>query len=61
MLYFRLKFKDGTTAIVKGKTTLDVIKKYNLATKEHINTRIIQLEGEQEAIARGNDLLGNIQ
>jgi len=59
MKYFRLKFKDGTQTIVKGKNALEVIKKYNLASKEHISTRIIELTGEQEAIARGNDLYNN--
>ena len=56
MKYFRLKFNDGTQAIVKGKDSLAIIKKHNLCTKEHINTRIIELGGEQLAIARSNDL-----
>ena len=61
MKYFRLKFSDGTQAIVKGKNSLAVIKEHNLCTREHINTRIIELEGEQLAIAKGNDVYnGNI-
>lgn len=54
MKYFKLKYEDGRSEIVSGKNSLEIIKKYNLATREHINTRIIQLEGEQEAIAIDN-------
>ncbi len=54
MLYFKLKYEDGTSKIVRGKNDLDVIKKYDLATKKHINTRVSRLEGEQEAIAKAN-------
>jgi len=56
MQYCKLKFEDDTFKIVKGKTILDIIKKYDLATKEHINTRIIELQGEQLAIAKSNDI-----
>jgi hypothetical protein len=34
---------------------LELIKKHELYTKENINTIIIQLEGEQEAIAISNE------
>ncbi len=54
MKYFKLKYQDCRSEIVSGKNSLEVIKKYNLATREHINTRIIELEGEQEAIAIDN-------
>lgn len=37
-----------------AKNSLEVIKKYDLATREHINTRVIELFGEQEAIAFAN-------
>jgi hypothetical protein len=55
MKYFKLKYANETFEIVKGKTALEVIKKYDLATKEHINTHITELEGEQLAIAISND------
>lgn len=55
MEYFKLKYKNGTFKIVKGKNSLEVIKKYDLATKKHIDTRIIKLEGEQRAIAISNE------
>ena len=55
MQYFKLKYIDGTSEIVKGKNSLEVIKKYSLFTSEHIETRICQLAGEQLAIAIAND------
>lgn len=55
MNYYKLKYADGTYDIVKAKSDLGVVKKYDLASKKHIGTRIIRLQGEQEAIARSND------
>mgnify|MGYP001603548046 CR=1 FL=1 len=49
------KRKDGTFKIVLADNTLSVIKMYDLCTKEHTETRIIELEGEQEAIAISNN------
>jgi len=43
MRIFRIKYYDGKIGIVKAETTLKVIKKYDLATKEHINTKITEL------------------
>lgn len=54
MNYYKIKYENGDIEIVKAKTVLEVIKEYDLATKENINTRIFQLEGEQLAIAIGN-------
>ncbi len=48
---YKIKYQNGEQEIVIANTSLEVIKKYDLATREHINTRIIQLEGEQKAIA----------
>lgn len=53
--YFRLRFKDGSFKIVKGKSSLEVIKKYDLASKKHMHATIVELTGEQEAIAESND------
>ena len=55
MKYFKLKYQDGNFEIVNGESTLQIVKKYNLSTKEHIGTRIIELEGEQLAIAKSNN------
>ena len=51
MKAYKLKFADDTFRIVYAKSSLDVIKKYDLATREHLHTRIIELQGEQLAIA----------
>lgn len=51
---YKIKYQDGTYKIVVAKTSLEVIKKYDLATKEHMGTMIFQLEGEQKAIAFSN-------
>lgn len=55
MKYFKLKYADGKQEIVKGKNALEIIKRYDLSTRDHVETRIIELAGEQEAIARSND------
>jgi len=55
MNYYKLKYKDETFKIVKGNNSLEVIRKYDLCSKEHIGTRVIQLEGEQLVIAIAND------
>lgn len=58
MKYFRLKYKDGRIETLKAKNSLALIREYDLCTKEHIETRIIELSGEQEAIAISNDMGG---
>lgn len=55
MKYFRIKYQDGRCETVSAKDSLEVIKKYDLATREHIQTRITELSGEQEAIAISNN------
>lgn len=55
MKYFKLKYQNGGFEIVKGMDMLDVIKRYDLGSAKHINTRIIELSGEQEAIAINNE------
>lgn len=54
MNYYKIKYIDDSFIIVKAKNSLEVIKKYDLSTREHANTRVIQLEGEQLAIAKSN-------
>lgn len=54
MKAYKIKYSDDTFKIVIAKNSLEVIRKYDLATKEHINTRVIELSGEQEAIAFSN-------
>jgi len=44
MKRFKIQYKDGKTIIVKAINALEVIKKYDLCTKENINTKIIKLK-----------------
>lgn len=55
MKYFKLKYGDGTMEIKKAKSALDLIRDNELYTKSHVNTRIIELSGEQLAIAISNE------
>lgn len=54
MQYFKLSYEDGTSEVVRAESDLDCIKRFNLATREHVNTRIMRLQGEEEAIAIAN-------
>ena len=51
MKYFRLEYKNGTIEIAKAENALALIKERDLCTKDHISTRIIELQGEQLAVA----------
>jgi hypothetical protein len=55
MKYFKIIYKNGDFKIEKAKSGLELIKKHGLYTKEHVSTRIFELSGEQEAIARSNE------
>ena len=55
MKYFKIKYNNDDFIIVKANNALEVIKRYDLATKEHINTRVTELEGEQRTIAISNE------
>jgi len=55
MKYFRLRFKDETIKIVSGASAYEIIKRYDLTNRANIGTRIIELSGEQEAIAISNE------
>ena len=54
MKQYKIKYQSGASLIVEADSALDVIKQFSLATREHIKTRVIELEGEQEAIAISN-------
>jgi hypothetical protein len=51
MKAFRLKYDDGSSETAYAVDALTLIRERNLCTREHVNTRIVQLSGEQEAIA----------
>lgn len=54
MNFYKIKYSSGDYIVVQAKSSLEVVKKYDLATKENIHTRILQLDGEQLAIAKSN-------
>jgi len=41
---YKIIYSNGTEKTVKAKTTLEVVKKYDLATKENIGTRLVQID-----------------
>lgn len=41
---YQIKYADGREITVEANNSLEVVKKYDLATAENIKTRIIQLE-----------------
>ena len=51
MKYFKLKYSNGKIEYCKGKNSLEIIKRYDLCTRENSNIRVIELNGEQKAIA----------
>lgn len=51
MKAFKLKYANGKTEIVYGENALEIIRRFDLATKKHIETRVFELSGEQLAIA----------
>lgn len=53
MKYYELQYADGTKEVVSAKSDLELIRKYDLATIKHIETKIVQLGGDQlAAVAR---------
>ena len=55
MKHFKVKYINGKVEWHSAKTSLELIKRLDLATAEHINTIIVELEGEQQAIAIANE------
>ena len=51
MKVFKIKYVNGDYKIVKAKNILTIIKRYNLFTARHKQTRVIELHGEQKALA----------
>lgn len=47
MKYYKLQYSDGTSQVVSAKSDLELIRNYDLASKENINTKIIQFENDQ--------------
>lgn len=55
MKYYKIKYANGKQEVVPARGYMEVIKKYNLETPEHKDTRIYELSGEQEAVAISNE------
>lgn len=55
MNYYKIKYANGKCIVDKAENSLEIIKKYDLTTRDNIKTRVIQLEGEQLAIAISNE------
>jgi len=51
MKYYKLKHMDDRPIkIVRAHNILEVVKKYDLASRENIDVRVYELEGEQRAL-----------
>ena len=46
MKEYKIKYADGRYQIVQANSSLEVIKRYDLATRENIKTKVIELEAE---------------
>ena len=55
MNYYKIKYASGDFKIVKAKNSLEVIKDFDLCTRENVETGVFQLSGEQLAIAKSNE------
>lgn len=51
MKYFKLQYADGTWEYAEAKDSLSLIRERDLCTRNHVDTRIIELSGEQACIA----------
>lgn len=40
---YKIEYKKGKIIIVEAKNSLEVIKRYDLASKDNLETKIIQL------------------
>ena len=54
MKYHKIKYTNNDFKIVKAKNSLEVIKKYDLSTKENIKTKVIELVDKQLIINKEN-------
>lgn len=55
MNYYKIKYANGQIIVDSASSTLELIRKYDLCTRENDSATIHQLEGEQLAIAIAND------
>jgi len=43
MKEFKIQYKSGKEIIVEAKSTLEIIRKYDLCNRDNINTKIIEI------------------
>lgn len=58
MKYYRLEYEDGTKEFVKAESDLALVRAYDLASKKHINTKVIQYE--EDSLSFATDALETI-
>lgn len=46
MKYYRLEYKNGHKQVVKAKSDLELVRNYDLTSRENVHTRIVQLEND---------------
>lgn len=54
MKKYRIILGNGESTIVEANSSLEVVKKYDLATRKHIHTRIVELQ--EYTLKRGGKL-----
>jgi len=42
MKTYKIVFADGSYKIDTANSSLEIVKKYDLATREHVNTKVIE-------------------
>jgi len=57
MKYYKIKYRNGDFVYAKGKGALEIIKRFDLCTRENAGNRLIELSGEQAGVAQ--DYLDN--
>ena len=40
---YKIIYKNGKTITVEAESSIEIIKEYDLSTKENINTKVIQI------------------
>lgn len=50
MKSYKIEFKDGRVFIDSASRVIDIVRKYDLATKENIGTRVSEIETEESEI-----------
>lgn len=52
MKYYKIQYRSGDFVYAKGESALEIIKRFDLCTRENAGNRLIELSGEQAGIAK---------